>query len=182
MVKLIHLYARQQSLEACDCLFFLHDVCLWASNPNMCLFSLSFLACYFFSCVKTMKPCFDTVLLFKIANIIVVLRAAACLLSVSSYMRLWPFSPLCVQWKIQTYRPRDGQLSASPSTPADVRGRHHRNYNETATAKLWAHMLRIHTNNANPHRLCNLALAAVLKHPSPANIISMSSPVPNATP
>lgn len=35
-----------------------------------------------------------------------------------------------------TYRPCDVQLSAGPSASTNIWGRHHRNYNETAMAKL----------------------------------------------
>lgn len=130
---------------------------------------ISFALAYFLSC-KTFWNSFQ----FK--NMIIVLTHLWALCELFD-----PFS-LCAQWKVQTYRPRDGQLAAGPSTPTNVRGRYHRNYNDTATAKLWGHMLRTHTNNANPHRLYNLSLAAVLTHPSSTNTISMSSLVPDATP
>lgn len=93
--------------------------------------------------------------------------------------------------KSRPYRPRDGQLFAAPSTPADVRGRHHRNYNETAMAreikkikkKLSGRRHRIHTNNANPHELQKPSLAAVPTHPPLSQTqYQCCRPLPNATP
>lgn len=87
-----------------------------------------------------------------------------------------PCSPRPVE--SPTYRPSDGQFSAGSSAPADVRRCHHRNCKEKAAAKNLSHTLRSRTNR----RLNNLSLAEALKHPSSANIVSMSRPVPNATP
>lgn len=91
--------------------------------------------------------------------------------------------------KSRPYRPRDGQLFAASSAPADVRGRHHRNCNETVTAKerkkkvLSGRRHRIHTNNANPHRLQKLSLAVVPTHPHLSQTqYRCRRPLPNATP
>lgn len=94
-------------------------------------------------------------------------------------------SPHFVEWNAPTYRPSDGQFSAGSSTPTDIRGRHHRNCNETATEQkkkkknVSPHALNPH-KQSQPTQAVTLSWLTQLKHPSSVNTVSMSSPAPNS--